>query len=631
MPRLLIALLLLIATVVQAAPRGVAVNGVRLWSAPDNTRLVFDTAGPVKHRVFSLHSPERLVLDIPKAYLTSSALEKSLKGGVVQGIRTAVQDKKDLRIVIDLAKSVKAKSFILKPNSEYGHRLVIDLETSQTVVNAPASVVQTVGNIAPRKKVIAIDAGHGGDDSGARGKRGTREKDVVLSIARKLKTLVNKQPGMRAVLIRDGDYFLPLRKRMHKARAANADMFISIHADAFHKRSARGSSVFVLSQRGATSEMARWLAARENASDLVGGVSLDDKDPVLKGVLLDLAQTSTRQSSVEAANYIFKEMKRVGKTHKNRVQKAGFMVLKSPDIPSLLVETAFISNPTEEKRLRSPRHQQKIARAIMNGVQRYFSANPNPLPDGVRMASAAPVTPVKHKVKRGDTLGKIAKRYAISLKELRAANKIKGSRLLVGKVLKIPGQDASEPQPETQLAQVTTQKYKIKRGDTLGHIAKRFGVSLKTLRKANGIKGNRLLVGKAIVIPGGKNLERQAKTRVAKAKPKKYKVRNGDNLSHIAKRHGVSLKAIRAANNIKGNRLRIGKVLTIPANSEISKSARKQLAKMTPRKHKVRNGDTLSQIAVRYGVSQRKLRNANKIRGDRLAIGKVLTIPAQDS
>jgi N-acetylmuramoyl-L-alanine amidase len=540
-----------------------------------------------------------------------------------------VQDKHDLRIVIDLAKSVKAKSFALKPNSEYGHRLVIDLETGQTVSSATASVVQTASNPASRKRVIAIDAGHGGDDSGARGKRGTREKDVVLSIARKLKTLVNKQPGMRAVLIRDGDYFLPLRKRMRKARAANADMFISIHADAFHKRSARGSSVFVLSQRGATSEMARWLAARENAADLVGGVSLDDKDPVLKEVLLDLAQTSTRQSSVEAANYIFKEMKRLGKTHKNRVQKAGFMVLKSPDIPSLLVETAFISNPKEEKRLRSPRHQQKIAQAIMNGVQKYFRVNPNPLPDGVRMASA---DPVKHKVKRGDTLGKIAKRYDISLKELRAANKMKGSRLLVGKVLKIPGQDSSESQLETQIAQVVTpQKYKIKSGDTLGQIAQRFGVSLKTLRKANGIKGNRLLVGKTLEIPGGKNLERQAETRVAKAKPKKYKVKNGDNLSHIAKRHGVSLKEIRAANNIKGNRLRIGKLLTIPVNSEISKSARKQLAKMVPRKHKVRNGDTLSQIAVRYGVSQRKLRNANKIRGDRLAIGKVLTIPAQDS
>ncbi len=625
MPRLFAIVLLIVSCTAQAAP-GVAIDGVRLWSAPDNTRLVFDTSEAAQHQIFTLHKPERLVLDISKAKLSTTAKASLPAGGLVQSIRSAARDNNDLRIVIDLTQPVKVKSFVLKPNAQYNHRLVIDLEPRQTGAKLPAQAVQTSSHFAPRERVIAIDAGHGGEDPGAKGKRGTREKTVVLSIARKLAKLINKQPGMRAVLTRDGDYFLPLRKRMQKARAANAELFISIHADAFHDRRARGSSVFILSQRGATSEMARWLAVRENASDLVGGVSLDDKDPVLKEVLLDLAQTATRQSSVDAANAVFREMKRVGKTHRGHVQRAGFMVLKSPDIPSILVETAFISNPAEEKRLRSPRHQQKIAQAILNGVRTYFRANP--LPEAVRMASSSTG---EHKVKPGDTLGGIAKRYGVSLKSLRDANQIKGNRLLVGKLVKVPGLIPAHVDSAQQLAQIEPQKYKVKRGDTLSHIARRFGASQKKIRAANGIKGNRLLVGKTLLIPGGQTHERSVEVPVALAKPQKYKVKKGDTLGRIAKRHGATLKAIRAANNIKGNRLLVGKILKIPASEPARRPAAIKVAQVTPRIHRVKNGETLSHIAVRYGVTQTAIRTANKINGDRLLIGKKLTIPAQES
>ena len=306
----------------------------------------------------------------------------------------------------------------------------------EAVAPAVARKVQTPNQPSQlRDLVIAIDAGHGGEDPGARGRKGTREKDVVLEIARRLAALIEKEPGMRPVMIRDGDYYIGLRKRIEKARSQRADLFISIHADAFRDSRARGSSVYVLSQRGASSEMARWLAARENAADLVGGVSLDDKDDLLAEVLLDLAQTATLEASVEVADNVLQEMKRLGKVHKKQVQHAGFVVLKSPDIPSLLVETAFISNPSEEQRLRNSRHQQQVAQAILAGVRNYFASNP---PPGTLMAKSSTR---QHVIRRGDTLSNIAQRYGVSMNTLRSTNKLKNDNLLGGKVLTIPASD----------------------------------------------------------------------------------------------------------------------------------------------------------------------------------------------
>ncbi len=425
-------LLLLVTAVAQAGK--LEIQGVRLWAAPDNTRVVFDVSGPVVHRLFTLKGPDRLVIDLDNAHMDDEVRKAVAGAGMVTGLRSGPRKQGDLRVVLDLSRPVKPKSFVLRPNDQYGHRLVVDLFDSGAADKSVPRRTQSTSAPSPKQRdiVVAVDAGHGGEDPGARGKRGTREKDVVLAIARKLAALINKEPGMKAVLVRSGDYYVGLRKRMEIARKHRADLFISIHADAFRDRRVNGSSVFVLSRRGASSEMARWLAARENAADLVGGVSLDDKDDLLAEVLLDLAQAATLEASTEVADKVFYQMKQVGSVHKKTVQHAGFMVLKSPDIPSLLVETAFISNPSEENRLKSSRHQQKMAEALFKGITGYFSDH---APPGTRIATSRSR---RHVIRSGDTLSQLARRYGISTGELRTANSLRSDRLMVGKVLKIP-------------------------------------------------------------------------------------------------------------------------------------------------------------------------------------------------
>jgi N-acetylmuramoyl-L-alanine amidase len=405
------------------------IRDARLWSAPDSTRIVFDVSAPVDHTLFALHNPERIVID-----LHGTKLAKSLKGsqyqkGVVKRIRSGAHNKNDTRIVLDLSADVKAKSFLLKPHQSYGHRLVIDLQnkTSKQATKAKVSEKKTSQR---RDLIIAIDAGHGGEDPGAIGHRGTREKDVVMAIARKLEALINKQYGMKAVMVRSGDYYIGLRKRVEIARENKADMFISIHADAFHDKRARGSSVFALSQRGASNETARWLAESENASDFIGGVSLEDKDDLLTSVLLDLSMNGKVEASLELGDYVLSELKTVTKVHKNRVGQAGFAVLKAPDIPSILVETAFISNLHEEKKLRSSRHQLRMAKSILKGVNSYFLRNEVP---GTLLAQR------RHVIAKGENLSTIADQYQVSLKALRTSNTLKSDLLRVGQVLVIPG------------------------------------------------------------------------------------------------------------------------------------------------------------------------------------------------
>jgi N-acetylmuramoyl-L-alanine amidase len=415
----------------QAAP--VDFRNVRLWAAPDHTRIVFDTSGPVSHNLFTLDNPDRLVIDVPAAR-ASGMNTRQVAGGLVSGIRTAMNKEDVLRIVLDLKQGIKPRSFTLKPNGSYGHRLVIDLyEAHPATIARPVkdAVRKSVAdsNDELRDLVVAIDAGHGGDDPGAVGRHGTREKDVVLQIARRLAELIDKEPGMQPVLIREGDYYIGLRQRIEKAREHRADLFISIHADGFRDQRAHGSSVYVLSNRGASSEMARRLAERENAADLVGGVSLSDKDDLLATVLLDLSQNATLEASFNVAENMLAGLKRLGRTHKSKVQQAGFVVLKSPDIPSILVETAFISNPTEESKLRSHSHQRALALAMLQGVREYFGSNP---PPGTRMIAR------QYTVKRGDTLSDIAEQHAVSLSSLRGYNSLKSDLLRVGDTLRIP-------------------------------------------------------------------------------------------------------------------------------------------------------------------------------------------------
>ncbi|QEW08631.1 AMIN domain-containing protein [Nitrincola iocasae] len=425
------------------------VKGVRSWLAPDNTRLVFDLSGPVEHRLFTLSNPDRIVIDVSDTRLQTDFDQLSLDESPIDAIRYS-HSEGTLRIVLDLKDQVRLrpKSFDLPPNDQYGHRLVVDLE-NQAVAAVSAPVVSATppadGQGQLRDIVIAIDAGHGGEDPGAVGGNGTREKDIVLAIALALKRVVDAQQGYKAVMIRDGDYFVSLRNRSLRARQANADLFISIHADGWKTPRARGASVWVLSERGASSEMGRWLASRENSSDLIGGVgsvSLEDKDEVLASVLLDMSMTASRTGSREVAGIIHSNLEQFARMHKSNVEMANFAVLRSPDVPSILVETGFITNPQEEAQLRTAAYQQRMAQAIFQGVNNYFWQKP---PDMTWIAwhkrqggtSLASVDRT-HRVQPGDTLSVIAVRNGVSVTALREANQINGDRIRIGQVLRIP-------------------------------------------------------------------------------------------------------------------------------------------------------------------------------------------------
>ena len=380
-----------------AAP-SVTVKDVRLWAGPDATRVVFDLSGPARHTLLTLHNPDRVVVDVAAARFENDSVAMPTGQGFAKQLRAGVQGP-DLRLVIDLSSPATPHSFMVEPQGDLGHRLVVDLvgapgaapasvTLASTKTTTPAPVAApTVVKSAPasegRDIIVAVDAGHGGNDPGAMGRTGAREKDVTLAIARRLKERIDQEPGMRAVLTRDGDYFLAHRLRIKRARDQRADMFISIHADSYTDRSVAGSSVYTLSARGASDEAARWLAERENAADLIGGVSLEDKGDVLASVLLDLSQGASMSASLVAADKVMDELYRMGNVTRRGVKQAGFLVLKSPDIPSMLVETAFISNPAEEARLKSPAHQRRLAEAIHAGVRSYFYDNP---PPGTRIA-----------------------------------------------------------------------------------------------------------------------------------------------------------------------------------------------------------------------------------------------------
>jgi N-acetylmuramoyl-L-alanine amidase len=373
----------LLTTLLLQPAGAVDVRGIRLWAGPDNARVVVDLSGTAQHNLLQLHNPERVVLDISGAHLVKAAQSAPRAAGAVKNVHMSRGPSGNFRLVLDLDRPIQAKSFLSAPNAHYGYRLVVDLSAASRV-DKPIKAKHAPSDA--RDLIIAVDAGHGGEDPGAIGKYGTREKDVVLAIARVLALKINTETGMKAVLTRGGDYFVPLRDRMRRARAQQADLFVSIHADSIRDRSIDGSSVYILSQRGATDEASRWLAERENASDLIGGVSLDDKDDVLASVLLDLSQSASLNASQVAAERVLHQLTQAGEVRKHEVQQARFMVLKSPDIPSMLVETAYISNPQEELRLRTPAHQAQLAAAIRQGVHDYFYANP---PQGTRIAQLA--------------------------------------------------------------------------------------------------------------------------------------------------------------------------------------------------------------------------------------------------
>ncbi len=372
------------------------VLSTRIWPARDYTRLTVESKSEIKHSVFSLKDPERLVLDLETDELSQPLVE--LNGKVteddpyIQGLRVARNRPGIVRVVLDLKAEVKPQVFALAPIGEYGYRLVLDIYPAvpidplvalieESEKRPPLPAQEKAAEKIARLATIVIDAGHGGEDPGALGRHGSREKDITLTIARRLKDLVDAEPNMRALLTRDGDYYLPLQTRVDKARKVRADLFVSIHADAFVRPTARGSSVFALSERRATSEMARLLAKKENEADLIGGVNLQAKDSYVKQTILDLYQTATIDYSLRLGSSVLRRLSRVNTLHKPQVEQASFAVLKAPDVPSILVETAFISNPEEEKRLNDDAYQHRLARALLEGIRDYIAKHPpRPLP-----------------------------------------------------------------------------------------------------------------------------------------------------------------------------------------------------------------------------------------------------------
>lgn len=486
--RILMLLLPLLWLATGVAAAAISIDNVRAWRAPDYTRFVFDVSGLPSYQVLPDAAPGRVVIDFRDATMKASPDTVDLKDSPVRRLRSGLQPDGTLRIVLDLDGTPRVNSFALAPNEQYGHRLVVDLydKAADAVVEPPAVAAPPAAPLAPaeavRKLVVAIDAGHGGEDPGAIGPKKTREKDVVLAIARAVRDHMRNDPGLHPVLIRDGDYYIGLRERRTIARKRhNADIFISIHADAFKRREARGASVFAVSRRGATSTLAAYLADSENRADLVGGVDPRAQDDVMS-VISDLILEGTMSHSLHVGSSVLEEMGGFARLHKPRVEQAGFMVLKEPNMPSILVETGFISNPEEERLLGTAAYQQRLGKAITNGVRRYFErypppgtwfaanregrtvaaiepvtvtdADPSPVTETPRNTpppaakpavtpAARPAAPAKenfvlHKVTRGQSLGYIANKYGVTQAAIKRANNLKRNSVYIGETLKIP-------------------------------------------------------------------------------------------------------------------------------------------------------------------------------------------------
>ena len=416
------------------------VEGIRFWQSPDKTRVVFDMSNQPDHNLISLQNPDRVVIDIKKGKVGLDLNKVNINTTLIKRIRShySAEDEK-LRLVLDLKRPAKPNSFTLKPIQNVGNRLVIDLvELSEATKEAV--VVKRSADVKKDTILVMVDAGHGGEDPGALGQHGTKEKLVNMKIAHKIVDSINKQDGMRAVLSRTGDYYLSLRKRSEKARKLGVDLFISIHADAFKSPKVRGASVWVLSDKGADSEVGSWLEKRENDADLLGGVesvALNEYEEDVAEVLLKIQTEHSVRLSHSIANNIVDELKQVVPVHSKKPKSASFIVLKNPAVPSILVETGFISNAKDERNLRSVKFQRQVANSITRGVHKYFSDN---TPVGVRLASLnlPDDGPRTHRVSRGETLSGIAQRYGVSLAQLRRTNNLKGDKLLIGKSLIIP-------------------------------------------------------------------------------------------------------------------------------------------------------------------------------------------------
>lgn len=543
------------------------VKSFRVWPSPDETRVVIDLSSEADYSYFSLSGPDRLVVDIKNTTMQAKLPVTVTDSPVLKRVRkSSPPNKGTYRLVFELKKNVKAELFTLKPTGQYGHRLVIDLPhgaktstvaTSTSKPSTPATPSKDMSSVKRAQEIlIVIDPGHGGEDPGSIGpSRRKYEKDAVLSISRKISAQLDAVPGIKTRMTRTGDYFVNLNRRVAIARENNAHLLISIHADAFTSPKPRGGSVFVLNTRRANTEISRWVENHERQSELLGGSGTafvsNTNDRNVNQTLLDLQFSHSQKEGYKLATNILGEMGKVARLHNSKPINTSLAVLRSPQIPSVLVETGFISNPTEEKLLFQRAHQDKLARAITKAVVQYLKDNP---PEGTVFSSSA--KPSIHTVKRGESLSVIAQKYGTSTKAIMSANKLKSSGLAVGQKLKIPGSGAASVsipnKPNTVETETIT--HTVKSGEFLGKIASHYKVKIADIRRENNLKSDTLWVGQKLKI-----------TVAVKDKPiRKHKVARGEYLGKIASKYGVSVSSIRKANNLRSDELAVGQVLIIP-------------------------------------------------------------------
>ncbi|WP_202981995.1 LysM peptidoglycan-binding domain-containing protein [Vibrio cincinnatiensis] len=542
-------------------------EGVRVWPSPDETRVVVDLKTEADFSYFTLSSPERLVVDLKNTVLSTTLPLSISDSAILAKIRaSSPPENSTFRLVLELKNKSTPQLFKLAPTpgGQYGHRLVIDLPHRQahssSISTLPTQSQATISRdasqlIGTADIIVAIDAGHGGEDPGSIGPTRKFEKDVTLSVSKKLADQINAVPGMKAVLTRSGDYFVNLNKRTEIARRSKAHLLVSIHADAFHTPQPRGASVFVLNTRRANTEIARWVENHEQQSELLGGagevLAKTNNDRNVSQTLLDLQFSHSQKEGHKVASNILREMGKVAHLHKSEPVNASLAVLKSPDIPSVLVEMGFISNPVEERLLFQRSHQDKLARALAKALVQYFEENP---PEGTLFANRGKTQ--QHKVQRGESLSVIAQKYGASVQAIMQANQLKDSRLSVGQNLTIPGGERGPvPVPVVNNpVETETIVHTVKSGEFLGRIANTYKVSVEAIRRENNLKSDTLSVGQKLSI-----------TVSLKDKPlRKHKVQRGEFLGKIASQYNVSVQSIREANQLRSDQLAVGQVLIIP-------------------------------------------------------------------